>query len=84
MDRKNTRKICVNEQRCFVKVRSIENNKEITAAMCPACWNSVNRRRQLCKELMNKGYIPVDKNDWENGVYLKGKKHSPNCPYGDK
>lgn len=80
---KNKRKQCIDEERCFVKVKNKFTKDEITAAMCPGCWNIKARREKLLDQLESKGYFPVNKNDKLDGIYLDGKKHSPKCPYND-
>lgn len=73
------RKVVIDEGRGMVRVRFKESRDCITAAVCPGCWNDPKRREKLISRMNLMGVEPVHKDDLVNGVYRKGKKHSPKC-----
>ncbi|MBN2051661.1 MAG: hypothetical protein JW760_14515 [Spirochaetales bacterium] len=68
----------------MIRVRYTDTKDPTTVAVCPACWNSRERREVLLIKLQKMGLETVYKGDTLQGFYNPGKPHAPGCPYAGK
>ena len=66
----------------MVRVKYLASGDLSTAAMCPGCWNSPERRKNLIQKMEQMGVQPTHSKDQLSGHYEKNQSHSPGCPYG--
>ena len=72
----------VQEGRAFVMVGKGTTGGFTTVGVCPACWNTPARRKTLLARLAKRGLAVVHGEDGATGIYLAGKAHALNCPWG--
>ena len=77
------RKSIIDEGRAMIRVRYIDTKELSTAAVCPGCWNSKERRYVLLKRMEDMGVEVITDDDGIDGAYQSGKKHLYKCPYND-
>jgi hypothetical protein len=75
------RKEAVREGRAMVRVRRVRTGELATAGVCPACWNSRERRPVLVARLENEGLVVADAADGIDGDYRLFAAHAPGCPW---
>ncbi|MDH5680841.1 MAG: hypothetical protein OEZ36_04585 [Spirochaetota bacterium] len=81
-NQENLRKHLIDQGRGMLRVKYLDTGELSTAAICPGCWNSPERRKTLIQKLKSLGVCPAHKRDFLTGDYDKTKSHSPGCPYG--
>ena len=75
------REAAVQEGRAMVRVRRVRTGELVTAGVCPACWNSRERRPVLSAQLEKKGLVAAHAADRVDGAYKPRGTHAPGCPW---
>ncbi len=76
-----SRKEAVRDGRAMVRVHRVLTGELATAGVCPACWNSRERRPVLAARLEKQGLVVADAADRIDGTYQPLGAHAPGCPW---
>jgi hypothetical protein len=75
------REAAVREGRAMVRVRRVRTGELATAGVCPACWNTRERRSLLSAQLEKQGLVVSHAADRVDGTYRPRSAHAPGCPW---
>ena len=75
------REAAVREGRAMVRVRRVRTGELATAGVCPACWNTRERRHLLSAQLEKRGLVVAHPADRLDGAYRPQSAHAPGCPW---
>jgi hypothetical protein len=76
-----TREKAVRDGRAAVRVRDVGTGKLFTVGVCPACWNTRERRAALLVRLDAEGLAVVYGRDGAAGAYYGPGGHAPGCAW---
>jgi hypothetical protein len=76
-----TREKAVLDGRAAVRVRDMRTGKLLSIGVCPACWNTRERRATLLAQIEARGLAVVHGADGAGGAYPASLVHAPTCPW---